>query len=234
LRRWPGEYLENSYIDLDRIGYKSAWPASIDWTKKQFKKAELPAIKTHTTPCLELFNTRESRDFAETLIAHSKIIHMIRDPRPTLASYQLLIEGKASKTPTDFHEFLFSPHAGTNESPVEKWCRHYDSWSSRKDVFHCKYEDVLADPQGVSQDLRQFIGLADTHNKGILPPKISSRWQRRWMRLTQIYPKSTAILGRGKDGCEKPLNWREFVSDELDEKLRVSLQERCEKIGYKL
>lgn len=232
LFRLPGERLEMAYVNLDRIGKHPAWPGTIAGARRQMRRGSNPVIKTHTSPDLELFEAGVPRDFASELISRSRIVHVVRDPRKVLASYQLLVDGVAAADPDEFERFLFSAHRRSSETPVEKWFRHLKAWERHPGCCQLRYEDIVRQPDDIRERLAAFLALKPVQLRKPLPPKITSPWQRRMMRVFQFNPSSTAVLGRGKSGGSRPIDWKQMMSGRCRERFHEALGDDLIRLGY--
>lgn len=220
-KRFWGEYLENSFVNLDQLSPESGWPTTLKKIKKQLSKAKNPVIKTHTTPDLEKFEN-ENLKFCHEIISMSKIIYVVRNPKNVMASYQLMKDGHPAKSAAEFELFL-SSNLSCGKKPLEKWAHHVSSWRRHENVLLLNYDDVVKNVDSVVNRISTFINLEPIDLKNRLPKKIHSPWQRRWMRLTSLNPASTAVLARGRDKNYKPINWNEYATENCNLMLDAAL-----------
>ena len=212
--RLPGEHLERSYVNLDRLSQETLWPMTISQMKRQLKRGSRPVVKTHTTPRLEKFEGA-ARDFCQDLLAHSKVIYVVRDPRKVMVSYQLMRQGRPAASAEQLEEFLTTKEAN-GMTPVERWENHVKSWQTTEDTLILKYEDIVKNTYGVIQQISAFLEIDPINRKDFLPKKIESPWQRRFMRITQFNPESTAVLARGKSSNYRPILWEGFKTKKTE------------------
>ncbi|WP_268244943.1 sulfotransferase domain-containing protein [Roseibacillus persicicus] len=234
--RWPGQYLELSFVDLDRISRFSTWPNTVERTFERLVLAEHPVCKTHSGPSLGFFDETE-RELVGEILQAAKVIHVVRDPRKVLCSYQLMRQELPARNDDDLLGFLQGADAMYGGESIDSYERHYSEWADYGErnpgkLMRVRYEDLTKNPIFVLDEIARFLGERAIGRKELLPPKLHSKWQRRWIRLTQFSPSSTAVLGRGKGGYERPADWNEVAGSGSKHLLATRLEKLNRDCGY--
>lgn len=230
--RLPGEYLEMSFVNIDRIGIDADWPNTLEATKKQLRRSSNPVIKTHKTPKFHGFGEKE-QDFALELLSKAKVVYVIRHPLKVLSSYQLMVDRFPARSSEEIKVFLQKEMKG-GEAPLARWKNHIKEWEAHDDILVIKYEDIIRKTANTLNVIGDYLGMTHLNKVNPLPKHIRTRWQRRYMRLFQINPESTAVLGRGKDEKQRPSDWSKLIDSELCNILEGEIGEVLHTYNYKL
>ncbi len=206
--KWPLEYLDSVYLDLDHLmpSY-GAWHIDQQTALQRLKRAKCPVVKTHLLPGFTELS--QNSEFVQSLWSKSKPIYMVRDGRDVLCSAHLWMQEFKPATRCPIAEFIRQEEHGMNR--VEIWSSHVNAWLNQNKVLVIKYEDVIKQTAQVINQISAHLGLSPVYRQPLLPKRFKGKWHRRFERLVAIQPETTAVLGRF-DG-KKPLKWQQAFTE---------------------
>lgn len=166
--------------------------------------AELVGHVEHETPGKLVFQPNELRlvKTHEHCTHRSKAIYIVRDGRASAASLWKLFGGKFS---------LRAVVEGKTEFGL--WQDHVDSWNpaARPNTLFLRYEDVVADPLAAVEALAGFL------DRPILSRDIPTR---------------EAAAGLDGTIVTKPWNWRDVMTDDLEQRFVELNRRQLSALGY--
>jgi hypothetical protein len=203
--KWPGEGLEEVYLNLERLGPHRR-PISVARAERVLRRARRPVVKTHLLPDLEPVGSAHG-PWLDRLLAHSQTIYVVRDGRDVMPSWQQQQMNWSPAAHCSLSEFIRLCRNG--RSRVREWAHHVESWIDREGIYVLRYERLVGDGERVLRELESFLGLPPRLVTPLVPPLVRSKWRKRLMRFTSIRPPTTALTG-----TRRPAPWRESFTRE--------------------
>lgn len=191
-RSWkkPGEPLDRLYFALE--SFAPSPPLKEATAIEILRRAPRPLIKTHADPQFHYLQASKP-DWVQWLKTHSDFVYVVRDGRAVMCSLHLFMQSYDPTTRCSLSEFMRQNTQG--RSRVAHWANHVRQWMALPHVTVLRFEDVVRQTQDTLDVLGSALNLSPMYVHPLLPAPIKSLWHGRWVRLTQMRPESTAIIG---------------------------------------
>ncbi len=210
--KWPGEYLDHVYLDVDHMRAGHGWLIAPSKANRLLRRAPRPVVKTHCRPGFRELGAAYA-GFVASLYASGRTVYVYRDGRDVLCSAHVWLQIADPSARVTLAEFLRQPDAATGLNRVSTWAEHVRAWRARPGVLAVAYEDVLAEPRAAIERIGEHLGLSPRLVEPYLPKRFRGRWHRLWERATRVHPQTTAVLGRFRG--REPAKWRQaFGADD--------------------
>ena len=225
---WFGETLHHLYLNLDRLDRTTTPRLTIPKAKDLLSRPDRPIIKTHSLPALPNFEG-DKDTFAATLVDKADVVYVVRDGRDVMCSAHVWKQEYDPSARCSLSAFLRQRVRG--QSRVKAWAKHVRAWTSLDDAYVIRFEDILASPRTVVDQLASWLDLEPLGVEPYLPTKVKrrGRWADYWRRLTRDF-ESTAIPGRynGKE----PEDWQTAFSADDRAYFDQEAGEALREMGY--
>lgn len=201
----PHRYL---YFVLDRFRPTHRHHVGSAACLKMMRTARMPCLKTHSTPDFPTVMD-EAKPLCEQIMRQAVVVYCVRDVRAVLASLHTFEAIAEDRPRAPFAEYIRQEVDGRPRPRI--WADHVNAWLEGHPERHAvHYEDVVADPGGILEELASWLGQPPERVEPILPPKLRYR-QQLWLARLAGIPSSTNVIGR--KWRLKPLDWRTAYSD---------------------
>lgn len=223
----PTQPLDRLYLALEALSAPLQKSISEAKAIDILRKTERPIIKTHLDPSLTHLDNRFS-DWQRWISKEATILYIIRDGRATLSSYHLFMQSFDPSTRCSLSEFLRQTTGG--KSRVRQWADHVEEWLSYPGAQPIQFEDIVQHTSSALDQLSLILNLEAKCCKPLLPKSIHSLWHGRWIRLTQVKPESTAIIGYYKG--QHSVAWKTAFSEQDHAFFELEAGDLLKRLGY--
>lgn len=204
----PHRYL---YFVLDRMRPSHQYHVGPEACLKVMRTTEMPTLKTHSTPDFSEIPAA-SRALCDEAMRDGLVLYCVRDVRAVLASLHAFESGFDPGARVPLSDYI--RQEVNNKPRPQIWTDHILSWIDHRpapNIIH--FEDVVAHPRAMVEQLAEWMGQEPRGIDPILPPRLRFR-QKLWMaRLTGV-PDSTNIIGR--NFSTRLQNWRTaYTADDI-------------------
>lgn len=212
-----GERADRLYLTLEHVGSvgmlvtkgprrKISPATAIDI----LRRAKRPLVKTHSMPGFEDWQG-ESRQFVDELLRDADIYYIYRDGRSVIASLHLYMQYFHPDARAPISDFIRQELHGVNY--VKGWADHVRAWLAVPGVRAIKFEDIMRNTRDVLAQIGNDLDIKPLYVEPLLPRRLKSIWESRWLRFTSTCPEPSTILGDGRNRKEK-VKWREAFTRE--------------------
>ncbi|MGH0033071.1 MAG: sulfotransferase domain-containing protein [Myxococcota bacterium] len=202
-----GESLAELYLNLERL-VDARRPISQERALALLGRAPRPIVKTHALPDFAPWQP-DHAEFVRELLADADVYNVHRDGRDVLASLHLYQRAFDPAARVPVSEFLRQKHEGMSRPAF--WAHHVLRWRDTPGVRTLAYHEIVGDPRGTVARLARELALEPLLREPLLPRRLSSVWEARWLRLARR-PEVTTVLGDRRGA--RPVPWRESFSAE--------------------
>lgn len=236
-RSWKrlGERADRLYLTLEhlaRVGLmgvnQTKRALTIDQAIDILQRPRRPIVKTHSRPEFADW-TEELRGFVDRLLDDADIIYVYRDARSVMESLHLYMQFFHEDARCPLGEFIRQEIDGV--SHVQAWAEHVRQWLAVPGVIPLRFEDVIRDTRTQLARLGDVLHSEPLYVEPLLPRRLRSVWESRWLRFTSRRPEPSTILGDGYNRRTK-INWREALTRADREFFHEHAGEMLIRLGY--
>lgn len=237
IRKRPWGYLDNLYSNLDRLSPAIAWGQTPQEAVEIMGRCARPIVKTHAFPDFRRFMPgymemgEVGEEFGRAMCTRAKVIYVMRDVRDVACSQHLWARGDLSGGPEDLRAFVRESGDRGLTLP-QQWQEHAAAWRAETGTFMLQFEQIVREPEETVRRLAEFIGEEPLAIENRIPPRLQSAWHRRWVRLSQSDPFSTAIIGGRHEKRPRPFKWREVFNEADRRYIHEEAGEMLKELGY--
>ena len=193
----------NLYFVLDTLQdkwggherYRSQFIEFLERTKN-------PVFKAHfLDPQLEVLNGFSP--LKGLLNEKCKMVYVTRNLFKVLPSLWSFFETAKIQNPHFSEDY--SSQTEFVETYAARWAEHVDTWTSKPEALHLRFEDIITDPDSVASRLASHFDepVPESTGKDLLPPKNNSTFYHRIVNYVHPNPLSTEIRPHDKAAKEK-------------------------------